>query len=163
MKELLHALVSVYSEPPQQWHPWLIHFPIVFLLLDGLFTAMFWFNPRAEYERCSLSFLGAALVTMALAVFAGIHDSGLDLGEGNVFLLGVQDRWQNAFVTRSGVTVHMWLSLALFGLSFARFTWRKCLARALRGRQAFAYGAALFLNLWLLIATAHVGAMLNHK
>ena len=35
---------------------------------------MFWFNPRAEYERCSLSFLGAALVTMALAVFAGLHD-----------------------------------------------------------------------------------------
>jgi hypothetical protein len=124
---------------------------------------MFWFNPRAEYERWSLSFLGAALGVMMLALFAGIYDSGLDLGEGNVFLLGLQDRWQNAFVFRSSVTVHMWLSLALFGLSFARFTWRKCLARVLRGPQAFAYGATLFLNLWLLIATAHVGAMLNHK
>jgi uncharacterized membrane protein len=163
MKELLHALVRVYSEPPQQWHPWLIHFPIVFLLLDGLFTVMFWFNPRAEYERWSLIFLGAALVTMVLAILAGLHDSGLDLGAGNVFLLGLQDRWQNAFVFRSSVTVHMWLSLALFALSFARFTWRKCLASALCGPQAFAYGATLFLNLWLLIATTHVGAMLNHK
>jgi Predicted membrane protein (DUF2231) len=103
MKELLHALVRVYSEPPQQWHPWLIHFPIVFLLLDGLFTVMFWFKPRAAYERRSLSFLGAALVTMVLAVFAGIHDSGLDLGEGNVFLLGLQDRWKmpSCFVAAS--------------------------------------------------------------
>ena len=163
MKELLHALVRVYSEPPQQWHPWLIHFPIVFLVLDGLFTATFWFNPRAEYERWSLSFLAAALLTMVLAILAGIHDSGLDLGEGNVFLLGLQDRWQSAFVFRSSVTVHMWLSLALFALSFARFTWRKCLANALRHPQAFVYGAALFFNFWLLIAAAHLGATLNHK
>jgi hypothetical protein len=66
-------------------------------------------------------------------------------------------------VFRSSVTVYMWLSLALFGLSLARFAWRKCLANALRGSQAFACGATLFLNLWLLVATAHVGAMLNHK
>jgi uncharacterized membrane protein len=141
---LLHVLVKVYSEPPQQWHPWLIHFPIVFLLLDGLFTVMFWFNHRPEYERWSLSFLSAALATLVLSAFGGIHDSGLDLGEGNVFLLGLQDRWHNAFVFRSSVTVHMWLALVLFGLSFVRFTWRKSLASALRGSQAFAYGATLF-------------------
>ncbi len=100
---------------------------------------------------------------MALAILAGVHDCGLDLGPGNRFWLGLQDRWNNVFLFRSSVTVHTWLAVFLFTLTLVRLIWRHWQNEtALRPPQAYTYGILLFLNLWLLVAAANAGGMLNH-
>ncbi len=100
---------------------------------------------------------------MFVALAAGVYDAGLDLGEGNRFWLGLQDRWQNALILRSGVSVHALLGLLLLAVTAARWLWRRCAPNALHSPQAFFFGAALLLNLWLLVAASHAGAVLNHK
>lgn len=161
MNELLRTSVK-FLTPPQQWHPWLIHFPIVFMLLDAWFTMRFWFTQNnADAQRASTA-LTATLVALAVAIVAGLHDSGLDLGEGNRLWLGLQDRWTHAFRWRSTVTMHTWFALAVSGLALTRFLWRKLDPAAL-ARRRLAYAGVLLLNLWVLLAAAHSGGSLNHN
>ncbi|MBI1747873.1 MAG: hypothetical protein HYR55_14995 [Acidobacteria bacterium] len=164
MKELLSALVKFWIVPPQQWHPWIIHFPIALLVLELGFTVLFWVNRKPQYAAWSKNLLTMTLVTMLLAMLAGVHDSGLDLGSGNHFLLGLQDRLKSAFIFHSSVTVHTWLALVLFSVTAARSIWRKWQAEnALKMPQAYAYGVLSFINLWLLLAAGHAGSVANHR
>ncbi|HNX36074.1 MAG TPA: hypothetical protein PKM57_15725 [Kiritimatiellia bacterium] len=165
---MIEALLKPFSEivtmPPQQWHPFLVHFPVAFLVTEAALLGWWRITRKAECARLSYGFLHASLWTMLVAACAGVHDVGLDLGSGNPFWLGLQDRWANAFRWQSSVTVHSTLMLGLAALTAARLLWRKLSGpEALRGAQGWAFCLATLLGLWVLIAAAYVGALLSHK
>ncbi len=66
MSELLRALAAPMREPLQQWHPWVVHFPVVLLVLEAIFTICFWSTKRPELSRWSMRALSAALSQCSL-------------------------------------------------------------------------------------------------
>ncbi len=161
--ELLRPFCAVFFKPSQQWHPLVVHFPLVFLTLEAVLVLAFWRNGNDEYERWAYRFLHLAFWTMLIAAVAGLHDSGLNLGPGNKIWLGLQDRWQNRLRFQSSVTVHVWLALSIFGMTLGRLLWRwRKGVVALRGRQAFCYGALMLFGLWCLMAASYAGGIISH-
>ena len=162
--ELMKPFYKVFTNPPQQWHPLLIHFPLVFLLLEAFFILMFFITRDSHYEKLAFNFLKAGFISILIAMMAGIHDCGLNLGEGNKFLLGFQDRFKNAFRFKSSVTIHFWLAILLFIITLSRliYCWRKG-AQVLRGKGASFYGFLVVIGLWVLLAMGYVGGLLNHQ
>ena len=165
---MIEALLKPFSEivtmPPQQWHPFLVHFPMAFLVTEAALLGWWRISGSVGYARLSYGFLHASLWTMLVAACAGVHDVGLDVGPGNPFWLGLQDRWANAFRWQNPVTVHSTLMLGLVVLTAVRLLWRKRGGQGtLRGVQGWAFCLATVLGLWVLIAAGYVGALLNHK
>lgn len=164
MDYLIRPFFQIFTNPPQEWHPLVVHFPIVFLISEGVLTMLFWLTRKKDYERWALYFLYLAFVSMLIAAIAGFHDVGLDLGEGNKIWLGLKDRWHNLHRLGSSVTVHLWLAVGLAVLTFLRLLWRQKEGKnVLEGRLAFVYGITIFLSLWILLALAYVGGMLSHR
>src|SRR5437660_876251 len=124
MHELLKPLFQIWTAPPQQWHPVLIHFPIVFFILEFGLLVGAWLKKNAAWEKCAVRILHLNVWVILIVSIAGFHDVGLDLGRHHRIWLGIQDRWKNAWVFDSSVTVHVWLISILFVLTFSRLTWR---------------------------------------
>lgn len=163
LHELLKPFWTVFFKPSQQWHPLVIHFPLVFLILEAFLVFAYWKNGNQEYERWAYRFLRLAFWMMLIAAVAGLHDSGLNLGPGNKMWLGLEDRWQNAFRLASAITLHVWLALGLVGLTLARLLWRlRQRAQALAGQQALGYGFLTVASLWVLLAMSYVGGSISH-
>ena len=161
---LLKPFYQIVIAPPRQWHPVLVHFPIVFLVVEAVLLSLWRVTGKPAHELWAHGFLHASLWTMLIVAIAGVHDAGLDLGAGNLLWLGLQDRWRQAFRWHSSITVHSWLALALVAITAARLLWRKFAGpNALRGRQGWAYGLMTFIGLWILTAAGYVGGMINHK
>ena len=161
---LLKPFYQIVTAPPRQWHPVLVHFPIAFLTLEAVLLGLWRFTGKPEQERWAYAFLHASLWSMLTVALAGLHDTGLDLGPGNPFWLGLQDRWQNMFRWHSSVTLHTWLTLALLAITVTRLLWRKLGGpSALRGAQGWAYGLATLIGLWVLSAAGYVGGLISHK
>ena len=94
----------------------------------------------------------------------GIHDSGLNLGPGNKFLLGFEDRWNNAFRFESSVSIHVWLALALFVLTLSRLLWRwKRGEQVFQGLEGVLFGMVAFAGIWFLFAMSYVGGLISHS
>jgi hypothetical protein len=163
MTSLLKPFYQIWTEPPHQWHPLLVHFPIVFLALEAVFLVLFRYSRDASHDRWALLFLYWAATSMLVVALAGLHDSGLNLGPGNKFWLGLQDRWHNAFRFQSSITVHVWLTLSLMAVTALRLVWRARLGSAvLRGRQGWAFAFATVLSLWMLFVAGYVGGRISH-
>ena len=161
---LLKPFYQIVTAPPRQWHPVLVHFPIVFLVTEAVLLSLWRVTGKPGQEPLAYAFLHASLWTMLIVAITGVHDAGLDLGRGNPFWLGLQDRWQQVFRWHSSITVHSWLALALVAITVVRLLWRKFVGpNALRGRQGWAYGLMTFIGLWILTAAGYVGGMINHK
>ncbi len=165
MIELIKPFYKVFTSPPQQWHPLLIHFPLVFLILEAFFILVFFLTKKSDYEKLALNFLKAAFVSILIAMAAGIHDCGLNLGPGNKFVLGLQDRFKNAFHFQSSVTVHFWLAIVLLILVLCRLVWCSCEGTGFwkSREQASLYGFLLLIGLWVLLAMSYVGGSLTHQ
>ena len=161
---LLKPFYQIVTAPPRQWHPVLVHFPIVFLVVEAALLSLWRVTGKPGQESLAYASLHASVWTMLIVAIAGVHDAGLDLGPGNLLWLGLQDRWRQAFRWHSSVTVHSWLALALVAITAARLLWRKLVGPdALRGGQGWAYGLMTLIGLWILTAAGYVGGMINHK
>jgi uncharacterized membrane protein len=164
MSELLKPFWEVWTAPPEHWHPLLIHFPIVFLILEAVLLGLFRLTGKPDYERWSFVFLHWGFWAIMVAAVAGFHDVGLDLGVGNRIWLGLQDRWHNVFRFQSAITVHAWLALGLLVITLTRLLWRKLGgAVAIRGVRGCGYAGLTFVSLWLLTAAAYVGGRVVYK
>jgi len=161
---LLKPFYQIVTAPPRQWHPVIVHFPIVFLAVEAVLLSLWRVTGKPGQESLAYASLHASVWTMLIIAITGVHDAGLDLGPGNLFWLGLQDRWRQAFRWHSSITVHSWLALALVTITVARLLWRKLAGlNALRGRQGWAYGLMIFVGLWILTAAGYVGGMISHK
>ena len=109
-------------------------------------------------------FLQASFWSMVPVMAAGIHDSGLNLGPGNKFLLGFEDRWDNAFRFESSISIHVWLAIALFVLTLSRLVWRwKRGEKVFHGGEALIFGLVTFAGMWCLFAMSYVGGLISHQ
>ncbi len=164
IEHLLAPFFRVFTEPPEEWHPLVIHFPIVFLMLEAVLIGIFCFTKNPNHERNALYALRIAVISLAVAALAGFHDAGAGLGEGNPFILGFQNRIKNFFNFMSPLTVHLWLALSLIVLTLIRFFWREIKGKnALLGLSGILYCFFTLLSLWVLISTAYMGGMLSQK
>ena len=161
---LLKPFYQIVTVPPRQWHPLLVHFPIVFLTVEALLLGLWRLTGKPAHEPLAYACLHLSLWTMLIVAVTGVHDAGLDLGAGNPLWLGLRDRWQQAFRWHSSITVHSWLALALVAITAARLLWRRFVGPgALRGGQGWAYGLVTLISLWILTAAGYVGGMISHK
>jgi Predicted membrane protein (DUF2231) len=161
---LFKPFYEFVTAPPRQWHPVIVHFPIVFLIAEAVLLGLWRVTAKPGHEPLAYGFLQASLWTMLMVAIAGVHDAGLDLGAGNPLWLGLQDRWRQGFRWRSSITVHSWLALALLAITAARLLWRKIGGPyVLRGGQGWAYGLITLIGLWILTAAGYVGGMITHK
>ncbi len=161
--KLLEPFYHIFTVPPQQWHPLLIHFPIVFLILETVFLILFLLRRKTDFEKGAYIFLKAAFGSIWVVAATGFHDCALNMGEGNKFLLGLQDRLKGAFNFDSSVTIHFWLALLLFAMTSFRFLWRwRKGPQALQGKSAWIYGIFTFLGIWCLLAASYVGGLMSH-
>ena len=162
--ELTKPFYKVFTNPPQQWHPILIHFPLVFLILESFFLLLFFINKKADYAKLAFNFLTASFISILIVMVAGIHDCGLNLGPGNKFLLGLHDRLANAFHFQSSVTVHFWLAIALLMLVLCRLVWYwRRGVEVLKGGGGILYGVLVLMGLWVLLSMSYVGGSLSHQ
>ncbi len=164
MNELVKPFYQIITEPPQQWHPLLVHFPLVFLISEAFFLSLFLMTKKERFEVGAYLFLNAAFWFIVIAVLMGFHDCGLNLGSGNKFLLGLQDRWENALRFKSSVTVHFWLALLLIMITSCRLFWRwKSGPQVWKVAKGFFYCFFTFIGIWCLFAMSYVGGLLSHK
>jgi uncharacterized membrane protein len=94
---LLKPFYQIVTAPPRQWHPLLVHFPIVFLTVEALLLGLWRLTGKPAHEPLAYACLHLSLWTMLIVAVTGVHDAGLDLGAGNPLWLGLRDRWQQAF------------------------------------------------------------------
>jgi hypothetical protein len=161
---LLKPFYQIVTAPPRQWHPVLVHFPIAFLITEGVLLSLWRVTGKPSHELLGYACLHLSLWTMLIVAITGVHDAGLDLGDCNTIWLGLQDRWRQAFRWHSSITVHSWLALALLAVTAARLLLRKFVGPdALRGGQGWGYGLMTLIGLWILTATGYVGGMISHK
>ncbi len=164
MNELAQPFYQIFTLPPQQWHPLLVHFPIVFLISEAFFISLFVMTKRENFEIVAYRFLIVGFWSITIAVIAGFHDCGLSLGSGNKFLLGLQDRWENGSRFQSSVTIHFWLALLLIMITSSRLFWRwRSGPRVWMGSNRFFYTFFTFSGIWCLFAMSYVGGLLSHK
>jgi len=161
---LLKPFYRVIVAPPQQWHPLLIHFPLVFLTSEACLMLWYGMTRKSGTERWAYTFLKAGCWSLLPVVAAGVHDCGLALGPGNTFLLGVQDRLENAFRFESSVTVHVWLAGLLLVLTFCRLLWRwRRGPQVWQGPSGYWYGGLTGFGIWCLLAMSYVGGLISHR
>ena len=134
---LLKPFYQIVTAPPRQWHPLLVHFPIVFLTVEALLLGLWRLTGKPAHEPLAYACLHLSLWTMLIVAVTGVHDAGLDLGAGNLFWLGLRDRWQQAFRWHSSITVHSWLALGAAGdhggaIALAQIRWPESTARRAR-------------------------------
>jgi uncharacterized membrane protein len=163
IRKLIEPFSQVWANPAHQLHPQIVHFPIVFLVLEAVTLVIFAIRKQPQLIALSLIFLHCAFWTMLLAVLTGLNDLGLDLGSGNRIMLGFHDRWENAFRAASSITIHVWLALMLMALTLTRLLWRSLGRGALTGISGAAFGLLTLLNFWALLAATYVGASITHK
>ncbi|HTL70139.1 MAG TPA: DUF2231 domain-containing protein [Candidatus Eisenbacteria bacterium] len=159
--ELFRPFAQIAVQPPKQWHPWLVHFPLVFLELEAFFLAWSLVSKRPELERRAWAFLKAGFWSSLVVAATGFHDAGLLCGPGNPFLLGLRDRLQNYRRFDMLVTVHFWLASLLVALVAVRFGWRASRG-PLRGAAAWAYAGLALAGIWCLLAMSYAGGMMYH-
>ena len=100
---------------------------------------------------------------MLVAVAFGFHDCGLNMGVGNKFLLGFQDRMENAFRFESSITTHFWLAVLLLVLTFIRLIWREQKKKIFEGKSVYLFWGLTLINLWCLLAMSYVGGLISHQ
>lgn len=163
MRPLLEPFWHVFAVPARQWHPFVVHFPIALLITEAVLHLLAWWRRDDELDRWSLRFLCVAGLFLALGIVTGVHDAGLDHGDGNLFILGLRDRYRNALRLESSVSVHVLLSLVVTLLVAARLAWRlRACGNIGHRRLARPYALLTLLNIWALLAAAYVGAQVSH-
>src|SRR2546426_3872385 len=119
----------------KQWHPLVIHFPIVLLLFEAGVVVVYWCRPSENTERLSRLLLWFAVLSFGPAIYTGLNDVGTDLGPGWAFWNGLRDRLGHLFLLRSSVSLHVFLVLLCLLISTVRLVWRvRSGDRALNGR-----------------------------
>ena len=161
--ELLKPFYQILAHPPHQLHPIFIHFPIVFLEAEAVFLLLFLIRKIPGYDRWALNFLRLSFWSMLIAVAFGFHDCGLNMGVGNKFLLGFQDRMENAFRFESSITTHFWLAVLLLVLTFIRLIWREQKKKIFEGKSVYLFWGLTLINLWCLLAMSYVGGLISHQ
>ncbi len=162
-EELIKPFYRVFTEPPHQWHPALIHFPIVFLEIEAFFLVLFTVKKNEEYKKWANNFLKTAFWSLFIVMAAGIHDCSLTMGHGNKFILGIQDRWENAFRFQSSITVHFWLAVLTVFIVVLRFIWQSRNPKVLQGKGSYLYGFMTAIGIWNLLAMSYVGGLISHQ
>ena len=165
MNHLLEPFWRFLASPAKELHPWVVHFPLVFLGLEFLFLACFFLKKKPEYEAWAWGFLQAAFWTMLVAAAFGFHDSGvLQEGSGWPLIVGWKKRWETFFEFDNLVTVHFWLALLTLALTGLRFGWRGKAGPGLFQKKTGALYAGLVLfGAWCLVAMSYAGGLVSHE
>ncbi len=152
---------QIFTSPTRHWHPWVVHFPIVLLCGEAVLVLLFFLKPELEY----LAYLCLRLSfwSLLIAALAGLHDSGLDLGDGNKIALGFQDRWKSGFHYSSSITVHTWLALLVITITFLRLLWRWRQGSQIRfGLRGVGFALLTLMGFWCMLAMGYVGGAISH-
>ena len=147
----------------QEWHPMVVHFPIVLLVLEAGALALYWMLRTEAARRSSRWLLWLAVLALVPSLYTGIIDDGASLGPGSAFWNGAHDRLSHFLRLESSISVHVLFVTAVGSLALLRVAWRGVSGdRVLEGRQRFAFGAVTAAGLWLLFAAAQVGGGISH-
>ena len=159
-----HALRAFWPTVWKNWHPALVHFPIVLLLLEGILVFLCLARPNANLERQARLLLTLSLFSLVPVLFTGFHDAGNDLGPGSATWNGLKDRIGNFFRFESTVSLHFILALSVVFLTAVRFAWRTYTKKqSFKGRQGVAFAFITALALWLMFAAGQVGGGISHS
>jgi uncharacterized membrane protein len=148
----------------KQWHPLVVHFPIALLVVEAVCVWSYWLRPSERVAWCTRWLLWTALISVALALYTGVHDVGAALElPGWPVWNGIKDRVAHLFRLQSSISLHVLFVLAAVLLASTRLVWRTLSGdRALRGGQGFAFGTVALVGLWLLFAAAQIGGGISH-
>ena len=148
----------------KQWHPLVIHFPVVLLLFEAVVVLVFWRSPTEEGKRLSHLLLWLVALSFVPAVYTGLHDVGAALGPGWAFWNGLRDRVSHFLMLRSSVSLHVLLAALCALITTLRLVWRiNAGERALRGREGLAFIILMAVGLWMLLGAGQVGGGLLHR
>ncbi len=148
----------------KQWHPLVIHFPVVLLLFEAAVVLVFWRSPTEENRRLSHLLLWLAALSFVPAVYTGLHDVGAALGPGWALWNGLRDRVSHFLMMRSSVSLHVLLAVLCALITTLRLVWRiRAGERVLRGRQGLAFLILMAVGLWMLLGAGQVGGGLLHR
>jgi uncharacterized membrane protein len=132
-----------------RFHPLLVHFPIVLLILAGVFELRTWWA-RSTFPSPALAEITG--LTLALAAISAIVTAGAG------FLLGESGGYAGPTLVwheRLGIAVAIGASLTFAGWIVARRTRRHTLPTAI-------YRTLLATTVIVLVVTGHLGATLTH-
>ena len=142
--ELLHPFILLFTAPPHQVHPAVVHFPIALLVVEAVLLGLFAVTRNAAHARAAHRWLVVAFCTLPFVALAGFHDAGMGANGGNEVVAGLQTCWQNAGNLKTPVIVHMGLMVTMVVVSAVRLAWRgRGRPEALRGISGWAFGLGL--------------------
>lgn len=158
-----HPLVALLPAGWEQWHPLVVHFPVTLLVLEALCLSAVVLTPQKDLQQVSTWLLVAAVASLVPTIYTGIHDAGLDLGQGSPFVNGFRDRVGHAFNLKSSVSLHVLFGLATALLAVSRLVWRMAGGTAvLEGRSRIAFAALALLGVWMLFGGMQIGGAISH-
>ena len=124
-------------------HPYLVHFPVAFLFLEGLLMLFWVWKKKDSYEAFSYFVLKLALVSIPFVMLAGYIDAG-----------GLPER----------VRKHFFSAATLLALTFFRFSLRRSQGVGLwQGSMKGLAGLLLLMSLILTGLTGHLGGMIVYN
>jgi len=146
--------------PHRYIHPLLIHFPIVFLLLEAALLLINKLMRSKGVYKCAKVLLYLAALSLPIVGMAGLHDVGVDAGHGNAIIEGFNDRLKNWNHWSDRLSLHVAYVLTLDVLVWVR----AFLVAAGKGKFV-STGTNLLMALitvWILTAAAQLGGSLSY-
>jgi uncharacterized membrane protein len=147
----------LFLTPHHVWHPPVLPFPIVLVLLELGALILFQIMRRPGLDAAAKYFLYLAALSLIPTILAGLHDAGVDLSPNNAILAGLNDRIQNFSNFKDPLSVHVLYASLLTSLIALRVVWRRCFYNPDARVQSIAFLASSAILSWLVFAAAQVG------
>jgi uncharacterized membrane protein len=143
-------------------HPPTVHFPIVFAVIEFFCLLLFIPTRNQCFDKLAKTFLFLTGLSVLVVAPAGLYDAGVDLGQGNPLIAGLQDRIANFTHFSDALSLHVLYILAFDLLLVLRIVWRiKC--KKLAYNQFITYTIVTAISLLILLGAAQVGGSMSHS
>jgi uncharacterized membrane protein len=147
----------LFFTPHNNWHPPLVSFPIVLILLELGALLLYQFKRRPALDAAAKYFLYLAALLLIPTIVAGLHDVGIDQSPNNAILAGLSDRIQNFCDFTDTLSIHVFYASMAAGVVALRLIWRKWFYHPEVCTQRVAFLASSAILSWLVFAVAQVG------
>jgi uncharacterized membrane protein len=147
----------LFFKPHHIWHPPLIIFPVVLVLLEFGALILYQVMRRSALDQAAKWFLYLAALSLVPTIIAGLHDVGVDQSPNNAILAGLSDRIKNFSDFKDPLSVHVLYVCMLSSLIALRVAWRRLSYNPMIPAQSLVFLGSSAILSWLVFAAAQVG------